>query len=153
MKNKGYEINFAAKEITITKAFAKLAQDFTTPEAAAMEMLMAKYPSFTMKYKEIKKKANKESYSGLSLGVMKAFFESRIRMAKTKIEEAEEMTEEMLAEMTKELEKREKEQEAFQNVLEIVGKGKYATIKKWFLDNFKKEYQNWSITEEYNVAA
>jgi len=149
MKNKGYEINFATKEITITKAFAKLAQDFSTPEAAAMEVLMTKYPTFTMKYKEIQKKANKESYSGLSLNVMKAFFESRIRMEKAKMEESEEITEEM----TKELEKREKEQEAFQNVLKVVGKGKYATVKKWFLDNFKVEYQKWSITTEYNVAA
>lgn len=149
MKNKGFEIDFAAKEITITKRFAKLAQDFSTPEAKEMELLMTKYPAFTMKYKEIQKKANKESYSGLSLDVMKAFFESRIRMAKDKMKESE--SEEVTEEMKKELEKREKEQEAFLNVLKVVGKGKYATIKKWFLDNFKAEYQEWSITTEYNV--
>lgn len=135
MKIKGYEINYAAKEIIITKRFAKLAQDFTSEESRVMETLLTKYPNFTMKYKEIDRKENKETYSGLSLAVMSAFFNSRIRMAETDEKKA-------IA---------QKELEAFESVRAVVGKGNYAKIKKWFIDNFKTEYKTWSITTEYNL--
>lgn len=135
MKNKGYEINYAAKEIIITKRFAKLAQDFTSEESRTMETLLTKYPNFTMKYKEIDRKENKETYSGLSLAVMNAFFDSRIRMAETDEEKA-------IA---------QKELDTFKNVKEVVGTKNYAKIKKWFIDNFRDEYKAWSITTEYNL--
>ena len=138
MNNRGYEINYAEKKIIITKSFAKKAQTLGTPEAETMETLMIKYPNFAMEYKTITKNSSAEKYSGLSLDTMKIFFESRIRIAaadKTATEAAQ------------------ADLERFQSVLDFLGTKQYAKIKKWFLENYKEEYKNWSITAEFNKAA
>ena len=137
MKNRNYEINYATKVITITKRFAKLAQDFSTPEAKEMEMLLEKYPTFAMEYKKIEKKENVEKYNGLSLETMRIFFESRIRVA---------MNEETVAAAKADLEN-------FQRVQQFLGSKQFAKIKKWFIENYREEYKEWSITKEFNKAA
>lgn len=137
MENKNYYIDYTQKVIFIKKRFAKLAQDFSTPEAKEMEMLLEKFPTFTLEYKEIKKNKSAEKYSGLSVGTMRIFFESRIRMATT--DEKKNAAEADLNQ--------------FNNVLEFLGTKQYAKIKKWFLENYKEEYKEWSITDEFNNVA
>lgn len=138
MNNRGYEINYTEKKIIITKSFAKKAQTLGTPEAEIMETLMIKYPNFAMEYKTITKNSSAEKYNGLSLDTMKIFFESRIRVAAAD----EAATEAAQADL-----------ERFQSVLDFLGTKQYAKIKKWFLENYKEEYKNWSITAEFNKVA
>ena len=139
-----YAINYEKKEITITKTFAKKASQLNTPEARIMRQLRNEYKDFSFVYRQIDKKENKESYAGLNLTTMKLFFESRIRVEKESCKEELKEGEKLNS---------EKDYEAFENVKKVVGKGKYATVKKWFLDNFKEEYKEWSITKEFNKAA
>ena len=64
----------------------------------------------------LRKKENKESYKGLSIDEMKRFILTRP----------------------------DKERETFEKVLEMASgkQGKYAIVKKWFLDNYKEKYNN-----------
>lgn len=137
-----YTINYETKEITITKTFAKKASQLKTPEAKTMRELRAEYPDFTFTYRKIETNESKESYGGLSFATMQGFFESRIRVEKL---ENKETKEEELSSV--------RDYEQYKKVREVVGKGKYATVKKWFLDNYREEYLKWSITNEYNKVA
>lgn len=138
---RNYNVNYETKEIIITKTFANKAAALNTPEAAIMKQLRTEYPDFTFSYKRIDKKENKQSYSGLTIKTMELFFESKIRAERAANPDVE-------GKLASEL-----NYENFNNVKKVVGKGKYATIKKWFLDNFKEEYSNWSITDEYKKVA
>ena len=139
-----YAINYETKEITITKTFAKKASQLNTPEARLMRQLRNEYKDFSFVYRQIETKENKESYAGLNMETMENFFKSRIRVEKAANENEPATTEKLNS---------EQDYEAFKNVKKVVGKGKYATVKKWFLDNFKEEYSNWSITDEYKKVA
>lgn len=112
---KGYDINYAAKEIIITKRFNKAAGVIDSAEYKIMLALRKDFADFIIKTKEIEKKENKVSYKGLSIEEMKRF---------------------IAANRSKE------EQDLFEKILKLQEgkKGKYATIKKWFLDNYKKIY-------------
>lgn len=138
MNNRGYEIDYVAKEISITKNFAKKAQNLGSPEAETMEILLGKYPAFAIKYKENEGTKKTEKYNGLSVQMMRCFFDSRIRMAAADEEKA--------AAAKKDLEN-------FNKVLALLGSKQFAKIKKWFLENYKEEYKAWSITDEFNKAA
>ena len=137
MNNRGYEIDYVAKEISITKNFAKKAQNLGSPEAETMETLLGKYPTFAIKYKDEGTKKTVK-YNGLSVQMMRYFFESRIRMAA--------VDDEKVAAAKKDLEN-------FNKVLALLGSKQFAKIKKWFLENYKEEYKAWSITDEFNKAA
>lgn len=112
---KGYAINFVAKEIIITKRFSKAAGVIDSDAYKIMLSLRKDFPDFKIVIKPIEKKENKVTYKGLSIEEMKRF---------------------ITANRSKE------EQELFKKILKLQEgkKGKYATVKKWFLDNYKEIY-------------
>lgn len=113
-KNTNYTINFETEEIIITKKFGKAASQIGTPEFKVMQQLRKEFADFSFTYKTIKKKENKNSYKGLSIEEMTRFLSNRA----------------------------EEEQEMFKKVLAVAAnkQGKYAIVKKWFLDNYKEAY-------------
>lgn len=113
-KSTGYTINFEAKEIIITKKFGKEASRIGSPEFKLMQQLRKEFEGFSFVYRIIEKKENKKSYKGLSIDEMTRFLSNRP----------------------------ENEQEMFKKVLAVAAnrKGKYAIVKKWFLDNYKEAY-------------
>ena len=117
MKNsKGYVINFETKEIIITKAFQKAAGIVNTDEYRDLVILRKDFGDFAIKVKTIEKKENKISYNGLGVYKMKA--------AISYISKSEEAV------------------KLFENYMKIYEgqKGKYATLKKLFLDKYKMQY-------------
>ncbi len=128
MKNtKGYEINFETKEIIITKAFQKAAGIVNTDEYRDLVTLRKDFGDFAIKVKTIEKKENKVSYNGLSVYKMKAAI-SYI----TNNEEAVKL---------------------FEKYVEVYKgqKGKYATLKKLFLDKYKEEYNALNATDMVEI--
>lgn len=113
-KSTGYTINFEAQEIIITKRFGKEASRIGSPEFKLMQQLRKEFEGFSFVYRIIEKKENKKSYKGLSIDEMTRFLSNRP----------------------------ENEQEMFKKVLAVAAnrKGKYAIVKKWFLDNYKEAY-------------
>ena len=113
-KSTGYTINFEAQEIIITKRFGKAASRIGSPEFKLMQQLRKEFEGFSFVYRIIEKKENKKSYKGLSIDEMTRFLSNRT----------------------------ENEQEMFKKVLAVAAnrKGKYAIVKKWFLDNYKEAY-------------
>ncbi len=113
-KTTDYTINFETEEIIITKKFGKAASQIGTPEFKVMQQLRKEFTGFSFAYKTIEKKENKKSYKGLSIDEMKRFLANRT----------------------------EEEQEMFEKVLAIAEnkQGKYAIVKKWFLDRYKEAY-------------
>jgi hypothetical protein len=90
-------------------------------------LLRKDFQDFTIKIKAIEKKENKVAYSGLSIYKMKAAIEYI-----TKDKEAV---------------------EAFEKYIQVYKgqKGKYATLKKLFLDNYKEEYNALKIADMAEV--
>ena len=126
MKNNRYEFNHEAKEIIITKAFAK--ESSVIGSSAYKELLRLKkdWSDYTIKVREIKKKENKKSFKGLTIKEMRRF----------------------LATVG------ENDLKLFDKACEIAeGKqGKYAIMKKWFLNKYQeayeKELENLKLVEE-----
>lgn len=117
MKNtKGYEINFEAREIIITKKFSKAAGTIGTTEYMEMRTLRNDYGDYRIVIKTIEKKENKVAYKGLSLDEMERFLKAN---------------------------RSQEELELFNKVVKLQegNKGKYAAIKKWFLSNYKEVYK------------
>lgn len=114
MKTNGVSFNHAAKVIIITKAFEKAANNIGSTEYNELVKIRRDFPDYTIKRKEIEKKTSKQTYKGLTVKEMKRFIATRS----------------------------EKEVELFDKVCKIADskQGKYAVIKKWFLDNYQKEY-------------
>lgn len=112
---KGYVINFVAKEIIITKRFSKAAGVIDSDAYKIMLSLRKDFTDFKIVIKPIEKKENKVTYKGLSIDEMKRFINAN---------------------------RSKEEQELFTKILKLQEgkKGKYATVKKWFLDNYKKIY-------------
>lgn len=127
MKNtRNYTINFAAKEIIVTKKFNKAAGVYGSAEYVIMTGLMKDFPEFTITVREIDKKENKVSYEGLTIYKMQAVVE-------------------FVAD--------KESSELFQKQIKVYEgeKGKYATIKKLFLNSYKEAYQNLSVEEMADV--
>lgn len=116
MKNTttNYTINAAAKEIIITKKFEKAANVIGSNEYKDLVTLMKDFPEFNIKVKEIKKKANKKTYNGLTMDEMRRFVGTRSK----------------------------EESVLLEKVIAIAKgkKGSYAITKKWFLNRYKDEY-------------
>lgn len=112
---KGYAINFVAREIIITKRFSKAAGVIDSDAYKTMLALRKDFPDFKITIKPIEKKENKVTYKGLSIEEMKRFITAN---------------------------RDKEEQELFEKILKLQEgkKGKYATVKKWFLDNYKNIY-------------
>lgn len=121
--NTNYTINFEAMTITITKKFAKEASQFGTEAFREMQMLRKEFEGFQFAYKTIKKAEKKEKFEGLTIKEMRRFLGARSEV----------------------------ELETFNKVVEIASgkQGKYAIVRKWFLDNYKEEYK----TEIANIKA
>lgn len=107
--------NHATKEIIITKAFETEANEIGSAAYNELVRIRKDFPDYTIKRKEITKKENKKSFKGLTIDEMRRFL-STVGEADVKL---------------------------FERVCEIAeGKqGKYAVIKKWFLNNYKKAYE------------
>lgn len=117
MKNiKGYEINLAEETIIITKKFNKAAGLINSDEYKMLLTLRKDFPDFKIKIKAIEKRENKVTYSGLSIYKMKAAI-SYITQNKDNVT-------------------------LFEKYIEVYRgqKGKYATLKKLFLDKYKEQY-------------
>lgn len=131
MKTNGVSFNHAAKEIIITKAFEKAANKIGSTEYNELVKIRRDFPDYTIRRKEIAKKDNKKSFKGLTVEEMRRFL-STIGEADVKL---------------------------FERVCEIAeGKqGKYAVIKKWFLNNYKeayeKELENLKLEKELDELA
>lgn len=118
MKNtKGYEINLEAGKIIVTRKFSKAAGVVGSDEYNTLVTLRKDFADFDIVMKAIEKKENKTSYSGLSVIKMKA----------------------AISYMTK---NNEEAVSLFEKYIEVYKgqKGKYATLKKLFLDKYKEEY-------------
>ena len=115
MKTNGVTFNHAAKEIIITKAFEKAANKVGSTEYNELVKIRKDFPEYTIRRKEIEKNTSKQSHKGLTVKEMKRFISTRD----------------------------EKEVALFERVCEIAEnkQGKYAVIKKWFLNNYKDEYE------------
>ena len=118
--------NHADKEIIITKAFETEANAVGSNAYNELVRIRKDFPDYTIKRKEITKKENKKSFKGLTIEEMKRF----------------------LATVG------EKDVELFEKVCKVAAgkQGKYAIIKKWFLNNYKeayeKEMENIALEEE-----
>ena len=112
---KGYAINFVTREIIITKRFSKAAGVIDSDAYKTMLALRKDFPDFKITIKPIEKKENKVTYKGLSIEEMKRFITAN---------------------------RAKEEQELFEKILKLQEgkKGKYATVKKWFLDKYKNIY-------------
>ena len=115
MKTNGVTFNHAAKEIIITKAFEKAANKVGSTEYNELVKIRKDFPDYTIRRKEIEKNTSKQSHKGLTVKEMKRFISTRD----------------------------EKEVALFERVCEIAEnkQGKYAVIKKWFLNNYKEAYE------------
>lgn len=115
-KTTNYTINFETEEIIITKKFGKAASQIGTPEFKIMKELRKEFTGFSIVYKTIEKNENKKSYKGLTIEQMTTFISGLST----------------------------EEQEMFKKVVEVASnrQGKYAIIKKWFLDNYKEAYDS-----------
>ena len=115
MKTNGVSFNHAAKEIIITKAFEKAANKIGSTEYNELVKIRRDFPDYTIRRKEIAKKDNKKSFKGLTVDEMRRFLSS-IGEADVKL---------------------------FEKVCEVAEnkQGKYAVIKKWFLNHYKEAYE------------
>ena len=126
MKTNGVSFNHVAKEVIITKAFEKAANKIGSTEYNEIVRIRKELPDYTIRRKEIEKNTSKQIYKGLTVKEMKRFIATRSK----------------------------KEVELFEKVCKIADskQGKYAVIKKWFLDNYQnaydKELENLKLTAE-----
>lgn len=116
MKN-NLTIDFANKKIILSAKLAELAFKVDTDEFEYISKLIASYPTFSLAQKEISKNSNKTSYRGLSIHKMRAFIIYKKDEAATK---------------------------EFEAIIKIYEneKGKYAAIKRNFLNRYKDEFNS-----------
>lgn len=107
MKNL-FSVDFAANAIIATKTTLKKASTPNSPEYKALAKLIKLHPTFTIAEKEIKMKAGKATYKGLT----DSFIESYISLQKN----ADDL--------------REQHKKA-------AAQGKFPLVRKWFLNTFK----------------
>lgn len=107
--------NHATKEIIITKVFETEANVIGSAAYDELVKVRKDFPDYTIRRKEITKKENKKSFKGLTIDEMKRFVATV----------------------------GEEEVKLFEKVCEIAEnkQGKYAVIKKWFLNNYQEAYE------------
>ena len=107
--------NHAAKEIIISKGFEREANVINSNAYLELIRVRKDFPDYTIKRKQIKKNASKQSYKGLTIDEMRRFLSTV----------------------------GEKDAVLFEKVVEIAStkQGKYAIIKKWFLNNYQEAYE------------
>lgn len=109
---KNYEINHTKGKIIITKAFGKRANDYNSDEYQVLAGLLKDFPTYKVKYKEIKRNSNKNTYAGLTYDRMAEYIQITNPDMLTQFETVKKVA-------------------ATQNA-------RYAFVKKWFLDTFKE---------------
>lgn len=127
-KKANYEIKHIEMEIIVTKKYYKAAGILNSPEYKELMDIKAKHPDYTIRLREIQKKANKKSYRNLTYENMKAFI-----MAKETDEKVRAMR-----------------LKQFDTTMELakVQRGKYAYMKNWFLKLYGDVYKTDESTEE-----
>ena len=78
-KNAGYVINYEDNTITLTKAFAKLAQNPNTKEFRELAKLHKNFPDFTITKRTAKVNEDKEVHAGLSIPWMTNYIKTYIK--------------------------------------------------------------------------
>ena len=110
-------IQIKNNQIVITKAFAKNAYCFGTPEYEMLQTVRRDYPEFKVVLREIKKNTNVDHYKGLNYEYMKWYIGQY---------ETQEKKDLMLKALDKLI-----------DISKCHSTGKrYATIRNWFLDNY-----------------
>ena len=110
-------IQIKNNQIVITKAFAKNAYGFGTPEYEMLQTVRRDYPEFKVVLREIKKNTNVDHYKGLNYEYMKWYIGQY---------ETQEKKDLMLKALDKLI-----------DISKCHSTGKrYATIRNWFLDNY-----------------
>lgn len=134
-KIENYTFNQFDKTITLTKKFSKAASIMGTAEFKELMGLMEKYPSYTLKVREIQKPEKKETYKGLTAKKMREFISWQYR----------EDTETMKIKIN-EFDTLEKFYDDFHKT------EKHSAMKAWFLKNHKEEYLDWEKAMEKKAA-
>lgn len=127
-----YMVDYVEELIIVSKKFLKAASIVGTKEFEIMAVLKKTYPTYEIQIKEISKKEDKVSYEGLSIEKMLAFISVR---------------------------KEEKDVKEFERYIEVytddksrkIKKGKYATIKKLFLEDYKEEFNSLSSKDMVDI--
>ena len=78
-KNAGYVINYEDNTITLTKAFAKQAQNPATKEFRELAKLHKNFPDFTITKRTAKVNEDKERHAGLSIPWMTNYIKTYIK--------------------------------------------------------------------------
>ena len=124
-KNAGYVINYEDNTITLTKAFAKQAQNPATKEFRELAKLHKNFPEFTITKRTAKVNYDKEVHSGLSIPWMTNYIKTYIK-DEAAVAEFEEV-------------------KAFYRGMS----GYYGRVKGWFLN----KYPNYKEIDFAEVAA
>ena len=117
---RGMKLNHLNKRIEVTKRFLSLAAKPNAPEAAALAEQMAKFPTYEIVEVKPEGSETKVSYKNLTLERMLGYVHL---YSSADVDFFEKCIKVYLNEKTGKIEK-----------------GKYATIKKVFLDNYGKAY-------------
>ena len=113
-----FTYNFVNKTIVGTKSAINRANKGLKPEYGMLCKMLAEHPDFTVAEKQIKQKADKKKYKGLTLPRMEAYIETQPNSKERLIEFA-----------------------AIQKVAEAKG-ALYPLTKKWFLATFPEFKEN-----------
>ena len=124
-KNAGYVINYEDNTITLTKAFAKQAQNPDTKEFGELAKLHKNFPDFTITKRTAKVNEDKERHAGLSIPWMTNYIKTYIK-DEAAVAEFEEV-------------------KAFYRGMS----GYYGKVKGWFLN----KYPNYKEIDFAEVAA
>lgn len=121
MKNtNNYTIDIMKGTITLTKTFYKKAtSNINNPEYKELKTLLADYPEYEMKLREIKKKEGKKTNRNLTYGKMKVYISENSENVKTDLAEFEKV-------------KR----------TSCIFPSPYAYVKEWFTEKYP-EYEEW----------
>ena len=131
-KRANYEIIYADKTITVTKAFYKEASTLGTIAYNTLLAIRKDYPDFEIAIKTVKKKSGKETYHNLTVKKMReyiVFFEGLNSAAEKEFDQV--------------------------CTLAQVQAGRYAFIKSWFLKRYKERIHSYdfSVEEQNNNSA
>lgn len=123
---RGIEVNHINETITMTKKFYKAACTLGSDEYEMFMKAKKECLGYSIEVKEIEKKVGKVSYAGLTIYKMQAAVQFIAG---------------------------EEKAEFFQKQTKVYEgeKGKYATVKKIFLNTYKDAYQNLTVDEMVEV--
>jgi len=117
MKKNTYIINHNDKTITLTKAYAKLANTPGTKEFRELAELHKAFPDYLIVMRTVSKNEDKEKFADLTVDRMEYFIKCfKDETAMTEFQNAKAFHKETA--------------------------GYYGKMKKWFLDKYKEEYLN-----------